>query len=229
MAFERDVNNFPEGWRGIVKRWADLNNEYYNRHTDIPAWYVENSNSALFAAAAWAEGSFAICEVDVEKKYYTGRSGRPASYAGRMDIELTMGQEIYWIEAKRRAFSLGEESSYSFRHSFMNTSVKEAYSNARQCRPAARDMGAKMASLVFFSGHVEPDMAERGRGATPRLREQLIEREVAALRHNLRELDDEMNGKVFHAIFSQRDCRIYANWQGYYWPAAFGVAGVIDD
>ncbi|NPD16507.1 hypothetical protein HOY34_15040 [Xinfangfangia sp. D13-10-4-6] len=229
MSFERDVNNFPEDWRGIVKKWASLNIGYYDRHSDLPAWYVENSNSALFAAAAWAEGHYALCEVDVEKKYYTGRAGRPASYAGRMDIELTIGEEVYWIEAKRRAFSLGEESNYSFRHSFMNASVEEAYANARQCRPAARDMGAKVASLVFFSGHIEPDMAERGAGATPRLREQLIASEVAALRHKMRELSDKMNGRVFHAIFSQRDCRIYANWQGYYWPAAFGVAAVIDD
>jgi len=77
MTFEADVNNFPADWRGIVNRWGEYNANYYNRHEDLPAWYVENSNSALFSAAAWVEGHQALCEIDAEKKYYTSLTPKP--------------------------------------------------------------------------------------------------------------------------------------------------------
>ena len=122
MSFERDVNNFPASWRGIVEKWSEFNAQYYDQNSDLPAWYVENSNSALFSAAAWVEGHQALCEVDVDKKIYPGTPGRPASYPGRMDIELIVDEKIYWVEAKRRAFTLSRESNYSFRHAFLATS-----------------------------------------------------------------------------------------------------------
>lgn len=209
MSFEKNVNNFPTGWRGIVEKWAEFNARYYARYSDLPAWYVENSNSALFSAAAWTEGHLALCEVDIEKKYYTGKPGRPISYAGRMDIELTIGDEIYWIEAKRRAFSLSRKSSYSFRHAFLATSVLEAYDNTRQCKAATKEMDAKMASLVFFSGHIEPEIEERGADSTPQIRSEMVADEISALKENMRTLSREMGENVSHAVFSQRDYRIY--------------------
>lgn len=227
MTFERVVNNFPAGWRGIVNRWGEYNATYYDRHQDLPAWYVENSNSALFAAAAWAEGHQALCEVDVEKRYYTGRQGRPTTYAGRIDIELTINDQLYWIEAKRRAFSLGAESNYSFRHSFLAASLAEALQNTRQCQRAADALETRSTSLVFFSGHIEPDARERGRGSTPLMRSEMVANEIAALRAKMRDLGPDLGDRVYHAAFSQRDCRIYQNWEDYYWPAAFGLCAVI--
>lgn len=229
MTFERDVNNFPAGWRGIVKKWGEFNANYYDQFQDLPAWYVENSNSALFSAAAWAEGHLALCEVDAEKKFYTGRPGRPASYPGRMDIELTIDDETYWIEAKRRAFSLSASSDYSFRHSFLSASVKEATENTKQCQEAANALGCCVASLVFFSGHIRPDAPERARGTPPLIRSELIAAETAALRENMQDLSRDLGARVYHAVFSQLDCRIYQNWEGYYWPAAFGLCAVICD
>ena len=229
MAYEVDVNNFPAGWRGIVNKWGEFNSRYYDRHQDLPAWYVENSNSALFSAAAWAEGHQALCEVDAEKKYYTGRQGRPTTYSGRMDIELTIGDHTYWIEAKRRAFSLGEASNYAFRHSFLTASVHEARDNARQCRDAAVALGADVASLVFFSGHIAPEAEERAQSSTPQMRSEMVASEITALRENMRELGRSLNARVYHGVFSQRDHRIYQNWQDYHWPAAFGLCAVIDE
>lgn len=227
MTFERVVNNFPAGWRSIVNKWAKYNASYYDRHQDIPAWYVENSNSALFAAAAWAEGHQALCEVDAEKKYYTGRQGRPATYSGRMDIELTIHDQIYWIEAKRRAFSLGAASDYSFRHSFLAASVREAADNARQCETAATALQSKLASLVFFSGHIQPDAHERVPGSTPKMRSEMVAAEVTSLRANMRRLGEELNARIYHAVFSQGDFGIHHCWRDYYWPAAFGICAII--
>ncbi|WP_371056422.1 hypothetical protein [Rhodosalinus sp. K401] len=229
MTFERDVNNFPASWRGIVNKWGEFNANYYDRFQDLPAWYVENSNSALFSAAAWAEGHLALCEVDAEKKFYTGRPGRPATYPGRMDIELTIDDGTYWIEAKRRAFSLSASSDYSFRHSFLSASVKEATENTTQCQEAANALDCCVASLVFFSGHIRPDAPERARGTPPLMRSELIAAETAALRANMQDLGRDLGARVYHAVFSQRDCRIYHNWEGYYWPAAFGLCAVIFD
>lgn len=229
MSFERDVNNFPASWRGIVEKWSEFNAQYYDQHSDLPAWYVENSNSALFSAAAWVEGHQALCEVDVDKRFYSGSPGRPASYAGRMDIELIAEDQIYWVEAKRRAFSLGRNSNYSFRHAFLAASVNEAYANARQCRPAAKAMNAKIASIVFFSGHIEPEAAEREQNSTPQMRAEMVAEEISLLRENMRSMAKEMGGRLFHSVSSQRDYRIYKDWQGYYWPAAFGLVAVIDE
>lgn len=227
MTFESDVNNFPAGWRGIVNKWGEYNASYYHRNQDLPAWYVENSNSALFSAAAWAEGHQALCEVDAEKKYYNGRRGRPTTYSGRMDIELTIDDRLYWIEAKRRAFSLGAESDFSFRHSFLAASVREASDNAKQCQTAAIALGSNLASLVFFSGHIQPDALERVPGSTPQIRSEMIATEIAVLRANMQDLGRDLGVRIYHAVFSQRDCRIYQNWQDYYWPAAFGICAVI--
>jgi len=229
MTFESDVNNFPAGWRGIVKKWGEYNASYYQRNEDLPAWYVENSNSALFSAAAWAEGHQALCEVDAEKKRYTGGRGRPASYAGRMDIELTIDDQVYWIEAKRRAFSLGAGSKYSFRHSFLAASVREASNNAKQSETAAIALRSNLASLVFFSGHIQPDAIERAPGSTPLIRSAMITAEIAALRANMQDLGREFGVRIYHAVFSQRDCVIRKNWQDYYWPAAFGLCAIIHD
>lgn len=227
MAFESDVNNFPTGWRGIVNKWGEFNANYYDRHQDLPAWYVENSNSALFSAAAWAEGHQALCEVDAEKKYYTGRQGRPVTYSGRMDIELTINDQLYWIEAKRRAFSLGAGSNYSFRHSFLAASVREALNNTMQCQVAADALGCNLASVVFFSGHIQPEALERAQGSTPLMRSEMVAAEIAALRTNMQDLGRDLGARIYHAVFSQRDFRMYRNWQEYYWPAAFGLCAVI--
>jgi hypothetical protein len=229
MTFEADVNNFPAGWRGIVNRWGEFNSKYFDKHQDLPAWYVENSNSALFSAAAWAEGHQALCEVDAEKKFYTGRQGAPTSYPGRMDIKLTIGDQMHFIEAKRRAFSLGEASNYAFRHAYLKASVHEARDNVRQCRNAASALGAGVASLVFFSGHIALDAEERAQGSTPQMRSEMVAAEITALRENMRELGRNLNAPVYHAVFSQRDYRIYQNWNEYHWPAAFGLCAVIDE
>lgn len=229
MTFERDVNNFPAGWRGVVNKWGEFNANYYDQFQDLPAWYVENSNSALFSAAAWAEGHLALCEVDAEKKFYTGRPGRPATYPGRMDIELTIDDETYWVEAKRRAFSLGAGSDYSFRHSFLATSVREASDNTMQCQVAATALGCNLASLVFFSGHILPEARERVRGSTPQMRSEMVADEIAALRTNMQDLGRDFGARIYHAVFSQRDYVISRNWQDYYWPAAFGLCAIIHD
>ncbi|MDF3608372.1 hypothetical protein PE067_20820 [Paracoccus sp. DMF-8] len=228
MSFERIVNNFPAGWRKTVDTWSELNNRYYEHNDDLPAWYVENSNSALLSAAAWMNGYPAICEMDVEKKSYTGTRGRPRSYAGRMDIEIQFDNKVYWIEAKRRAFTLSQNSNYSFRHSFLASSVKDAMSNARQCRDVAHGFGVSMASVVFFSGHIESDAPERRGRDAPGRRAKLIHDETAALKENMKALSDEICEDVYHAIYARNDVDIPRGWTDYHWPAAFGICAILD-
>jgi len=148
-----------------------------------------------------------------------------------MDIELTIEDRKYWIEAKRRDFSLsnGPGYSYSFRHSYLATSVEDALNNARQCRAAADALEAGTASLVFFSGYIAPEAEERVQGSTPQMRTEMVSAEITSLRENMRELGKNLDARVYHAVFSQRDYRIYQNWQEYNWPAAFGLCAVIDE
>lgn len=230
MPFERQFNNFPAGWRRMTDAWGDLNSRFFDLDGDLPAWYVENSNSALLSAAAWQCGYPAICEVDVEKKRYNGERGRPPAYAGRMDLEIHINGHRYWIEAKRRAFALSEGSTYSLRHGFLVESLRDAWGDARQCRNAAQEFTARMAAVVFFSAHIEADAAERlpGQG-TPAIRERLIEIEIARMQQNMDALSLEMDKAVYRAVFAQTDFGIHRGWQGYLWPAVFGMCAVLDE
>lgn len=232
VAFERAFNNFPAGWRAIVNRWGELNNRYYEDNEDLPAWYVENSNSALLSAAAWMQGCPAICEMDVEKRSYTGERGRPRTYAGRMDMEVTVGDTTYWIEAKRRDFALSEQSNYSFRHSFLTAAIGDAIENARQCRHNANDFNAEMMSIVFFSGRIDPDAPERRGAGAPERRRNMVTNEIEKLLENMtnyRRERRESAGVIFYAVFRRVDFDIPRGWTDYPWPAAFGICAVIDD
>lgn len=214
----------------MTDAWGDLNSRYFELNDDLPAWYVENSNSALLSAAAWQCGYPAVCEVDVEKKRYTGERGRPAAYAGRMDLEVHIDDLRYWIEAKRRAFALSEDSSYSLRHGFLAESLHAAWGDASQCRSAAKEFAARMAAVVFFSAHIEADAAERQPVKdAPAMREQLVEREIASMQKKMDALGPEMGKAVYRAIFAQTDFGIHKGWQGYLWPAVFGMCAVLDE
>lgn len=227
MSFQKQFNNFPAGWRKVVDTWGDLNNQYFKRDGDLPAWYVENSNSALFSAAAWIHGYPALCEMDVEKKLYTGDRGRPKSYAGRMDIELEINGIRYWVEAKRRAFALSEESQYSLRHSFLVNSLWDAWGDARQCRPAAQDFQARMVAVVFFSCHISLEAPERH--TNPSQREQLLASEMEQMHSAINALASKMDRNVYRAVFAQNDFHIHRSWNDYLWPAAFGLCAIFDD
>ncbi len=226
MRFDRRFNNFPAGWRKIVDTWGDLNNQYSKRDGDLPAWYVENSNSALFSAAAWIQGYPALCEMDVEKKYYTGSRGRPKTYPRRMDIEVEINGTRYWVEAKRRAFALSEESQYSLRHSFLVNSLRDAWGDAGQCRPAAQDFQARMVAIVFFSCHIDPEAPERQ--ASPSQREQLVASEIEQMHSATSALGSEMGRNVYRAVFAQSQFHIHRGWNGHLWPAAFGLCAIFD-
>jgi len=227
--FEKTAGNmFPKDWQNIVKRWGEYNVEYYEKNEDLPAWYVENSNSALFSAAAWAEGHQALCEVDADKKHFTGQRGRPVTYSGRVDIELTLHEQMYLIEAKRKAFSLGKDSRHSFSHASLAASIEEAQRNARQCFNRACDLNAKTASIVFFSGHIDPEAPERGENSSPKMRSEMVGLEISKLRENMEKLGKKLEREVYYAVFFRGDYRIYKDWQGLRWPAAFGLCALID-
>ena len=230
MPFEASFNNFPAGWRRMTDKWGNLNSQYFELDQDLPAWYVENSNSALLSAAAWQCGYPALCEVDVDKKYYTGERGRPASYAGRMDLEVHVNGQRHWVEAKRRAFALSGESTYSLRHGFLVDSLRDAWGDARKCRDAAQAFKAKMASIVFFSAHISADAPERLQGqGRPALRQELVKNEIEQVQIKITALASEMDIPVYRAIFSQIDFNIHRGWQGYDWPAVFGICAVMDE
>lgn len=230
MPFEARFNNFPAGWRRMIDTWGNLNSQYFDLDQDLPAWYVENSNSALLSAAAWQCGYPAICEVDVDKKYYTGERGRPASYSGRMDLELHVNGQRHWVEAKRRAFALSAESNYSLRHGFLVDSLRDAWGDARKCRNAAQAFDAKMVAIVFFSGHIGADAPERLQGqARPAHRQELINHEIEQLQTKITALGNELDRPAYRAIFSQSDLGIHRGWQGYDWPAVFGMCAAMDE
>lgn len=230
MPFNTQFNNFPAGWKKMTNTWGNLNSQYFDLDQDLPAWYVENSNSALLSAAAWQCKFPAICEVDVDKKFYTGERGAPASYSGRMDLEIHVKDQRYWVEAKRRAFELSEESKYSLGHRFLADSLRDAWGDARKCRKSAQEFGARMVAVVFFSGHIGADASERQPGeGRPAIRQARVSDEINKMQISMETLGKEIGTTAYRAIFSQADFGIHKGWQGYDWPAVFGMCAIMDE
>lgn len=225
MPFELQYNNFPAGWRRMINRWGELNSEYFEAHDDLPAWYVESSNAALLAVAAWQCGYPAICEVDIEKIKYNGRPDRPGSYTGRLDMALHVNGQEYWLEAKRRAFALSKENDYSLRYGGLSRRLREALVDVDKISGAAQSYDARLVAAVFFSGHIEPGARERKSGQDSI--ETLVSSELSSMHDNMSALAVEKNCTVFRAVFTQDLLSPPKEWNDHIWPAVFGICAVI--
>lgn len=225
-----EINTFQGSWSKVIAKWGNMNREYLTKTGDFPAWYVENSNSALFSAAAWQCGYLALCEVDIEKQRYTGLPGRPKTTGGRFDIELHMGEGAYVIEAKKRHFSLSESSSYSLRHHYLKSSVEDASGDCRSCKKSAAEYEMNLAALIFFSCSVGYDAPERnlGKGYREAIFD-LMTQEASAFENNMRELRLVPKSRLLgYSLFSNDPLSFdRKDWKGYPWPAMCGVIGIL--
>lgn len=226
---EANINTFSDPWRSVVARWGKMNKACLKEIDDLPAWYVENSNSALFAAAAWLCGYPAICEIDIEKRKFNGRPGRPRTGSGRFDIEMHMGNSIYLIEAKKRHLSISADSHYSLRHSHLASAIDEASADCRACEKSARNLGMEMASLVFFSGSIDEDSEERKK--VPGYRQAMsecLEAEIGKFKDNMEQLELPRGIRVLgYSLFANDPNQFNRKeWKGFSWPALFGVIGL---
>lgn len=211
----------------MINRWGELNSEYFEIHDDLPAWYVESSNAALLAVAAWQCKYHAICEVDIQKIKYNGKPGRPGSYAGRLDMALHVDGQEYWLEAKRRAFSLSKENNYSLRYGGLARLLREALNDVDKVSGAAQAYDARLVAAVFFSGHIEPGAKERKSGQDSI--ESLVSSELNSMHDNMSALAVEKNCSVLRAVFTQNLLNPTRQWADYIWPAVFGICAIIKD
>lgn len=228
MSFECRANNFPAGWRKTVNQWARLNDRYFAENSDLPAWYVENSNSALFSAAAWMTGYAAICEVDVDKRKDTGKPGRPKNYGGRVDMEIQMGDCTYWVEAKRKCFEISETSRYALRHSYLSAGLLEAQNDIENVRDNDVSSPISKVSMTFFAGYIPEDAPCRTGENVIQRRSELVDEEVHQHLSNIKKLKDETGQDVYTSVFSQSDLSISKFWSGCSFPVLFGVCAIID-
>jgi hypothetical protein len=207
-----------------------MNSQYFDLHNDLPAWYVENSNSALLSVAAWQCGYPAICEVDVEKKHYSGERGRPPKRNGRVDLEIHINDSTYWVEAKRKYFSLSKRGRNSLRHSGLAGAIRAAWEDAGEPQKPPDGYPARRVAIVFFSAHFDSDAAERKwPQGSPKAREGLVAEEIEKMQTNMQALGQEMKATIHRAVFVQSDFGIHRGWQGYQWPAIFGMCAIIGD
>lgn len=222
------VNSFTGEWKKVVAEWGRMNGQYLSDYGDFPSWYVENSNSALFAAAAWKCGIPAICEIDVEKRQYTGKRGRPRSYNGRFDLEINFKDETYLIEAKRRFLSLSQSSYYSLRHGFIIDSLKSASKDIRSCQIAAKSFEMKTGALVFFAAIIEPDAHVRVARKYKVACDDLITSEIDKFSIHMTALANaEPSAHVNYAVFSN-PVDSMRDWKELNWPAVCGVCAILN-
>jgi len=180
--YKRVVNSFEDKWWEIVERWALLNNEYARRTgDDIPAWYVENLNSALFAAAAWQCDVPALCELDVlkQKAAQSDPDGNEESESsnGRVDLALYIGQSQHWIEAKSDYHSV-DSATKNDQASCVKAKLCDAVVVEKKLIQAPDYENAKTHAAVFFRRTLPDEFYGNGKNDD---RREKIDGEISAL------------------------------------------------
>jgi hypothetical protein len=161
--FESYQNTFQGNWKRLIDKWAAMNIEFLALTDELPAWYVENTNTALLAAAAWSCGFAAVCELDTKKQRRTGKRGEPTQIDGRVDIVLKMDNTTTWVEAKKLNFDLSKVSESRGEIGRLNRSLQSAWREALNCQSDANEYGASIGALTFFSGTLSPEYFGRGK------------------------------------------------------------------
>lgn len=228
--FEVAANNFEGKWRDIVDVWAKMNASYVSVFGDLPAWYVENTNTALLSAAAWQCGCPSLCEPDVDKQSFTGRPGRPREYVGRLDMEVYIDDSWVWLEAKKRHFQYTHKSDgRSARRQRLVNLIDESRSSARKTSKSAKLSEWDIVAVSFFSASVTSDSIERQDDRSLRDglgKEAAVARAIAseneAMIERLNQYRDENANDLKYAIFRNARTRLQ-EWSGTDYPAAFGI------
>jgi hypothetical protein len=223
-------NNFEGKWRKIVDAWAAMNATYVSEFGDLPAWYVENSNTALLSAAAWKCGCPALCEPDVSKQRFTGRPGRPAEYVGRLDMEIHIDDSWTWIEAKKSHFQYTHKvDGRSDRRSRLVNLIDGARKSATNSSKAAKKFGWNVLAMGFFSASVTQDSLERRDDRSLRNglgKEAAVERAITsenqAMIERLERYRIENDSSLRYAVYRNSSSRLQG-WVDSDYPAAFGL------
>ncbi|MDK8873590.1 hypothetical protein [Paracoccus sp. SSJ] len=217
--YEEYLNTFSVPWKKVVRKWAKMNIAYAEAVEDLPAWYVENSNSALFSSALWACDYPSICETDIGKQVISGLPGRRRAYDGRTDIEALVEDELFLFEAKKRHLNLSGDSRRALRHNVIARALDEALSDTAKIRSAAGNLTAKAGSIVFFSAVLSADYFGQGKWISKR-RERIVD-ELEAFKRNMSDLRFKDVDLMYAAYFSDTS-RLSISTDDYR-PVAFGV------
>lgn len=222
--FETRACAFEGDWKRVVLEWAKLNDQYLHECADFPAWYIENSNTALLSAAAWRCGFTSLCEPGIDKQEFKGRPGRPREYAGRVDMEIYIEDQWVLLEAKKEHFRLTNSPHHrASRRERLANLYDRSLKGAKGSRRAASGAGCHVKGLGFFSAGIGSDSVERR--DDNRLREGLGKEE--AVKKAIADEVDRLCEGISHlnacyAIFTSKAVRLQ-NWAGAEFPAAFGL------
>lgn len=228
--FKTVENNFTGKWREIVEGWAAMNASYVSEFGDLPAWYVENTNTALFSAAAWQSGCPALCEPDVDKQDFTGRPGRPREYVGRLDMEVYIDNLWVWVEAKKRHFQYTHKTDgRSARRQRLVNLIDDSIMSAKKTSKSAKLSEWDVVAVSFFSASVTAESPERqdDRSLRDGLKkgdavDRAIDSENKAMIERLEAYRAENGTDLKYAIFRNTNLRLQS-WKEADYPAAFGI------
>ncbi|MDR5655186.1 hypothetical protein RGD00_21480 [Xinfangfangia sp. LG-4] len=212
-----------------MNAWAAMNATYVTQFGDLPAWYVENSNTAMLAAAAWQCNCPALCEPNVDKQKFTGRPGRPKSFVGRLDMELYVEDSWLWIEAKKDHFLYTYRADgRSDRRKRLVNLIDRSRRFAKESKKAAEADGWSVVAAAFFSASVAANSIERGKDRSLRDgfgKEDAVNRAIysenAAMIEKLESYRLEVSS-LQYAVFRNTNTRLQ-EWAGVEYPAAFGI------
>jgi len=229
-AFKAVVNTFDGDWKKVVNKWALMNGHYVAEFGDLPAWYVETSNTAMLAAAAWQCGCPALCEPRINKQKFTGRPGRPKTYVGRLDMEIYIDDHWTWVEAKKDHFQFTQKKDgrSERRQRFVNL-IESSRKSAENSASSAKECGWNVSAAAFFSASVVADSVERGDDKSARDglgKEDAVSRainsEIEAMLERLEKYKLKTGASLKVAVFGNTNSRLQ-EWTTVDYPAAFGI------
>lgn len=127
----------------VLTSWIDLNRRYVESWGggDAAFGYTENTNTAMLAAAAWANDFPAICEVNASKGHPNSRH----KWYGRIDIYIDARTDWYFGEAKKSEVNCSVSTDGW--HEKFQKGMGEALADARQV--AAAGEGNRYIALSF--------------------------------------------------------------------------------
>lgn len=127
------TETFRSHFLPILKKWADIIEQYTNNYNNDDAlyWYNERATLSTLAGAIWKENknNFVLEEFRIDK-----RSKRDGNYKGRADMYFTYGRKQYIVESKQIWVSISDRANITT--NIINKSLRDARHDAAKSRSA---------------------------------------------------------------------------------------------
>lgn len=110
----------------ILDRWIEMNNEYFDvTEGDASCWYTESSCTSFLSGAIWSASNITQYVALKEFQHIKRAKDKKNKKDGRADLYICGGNASYICEAKKRSFSISNNSDFKKRFKKVLKSAKK--------------------------------------------------------------------------------------------------------